>query len=455
MARRSFGLRESIYFSEPTDITNSLEAIQTRFMSLEAANDIKTFNTIKNVFEQVCGHVKFDVALAKKVVDFQMNFVYRNDDHVAFFGGVLTGVQVVRFTSTDMARFFADVLQINELELEDELHQLRAIVADRKVSGDVFNHTCLWVVHKFLTCEMMQSNDQKVKDVATRAALAAALVLQYRFLTSLLSWYFKFPANPEDAQAAYSRLTKKSAIKQYGSWHKLLEARCRDFFPPDGLHSKTLMTYSDDYGIIYALNDSQGRIRSMMKHLMSELIAAKNSGARVRSTTSVVELDGESFLRDKASSLETYAQYLFNILSDEHTFVKQEIVDVLSEAMETAPPTQTLLALRWISKNFKTAAGKEIDAFIQETLIHSFGYLEDNRTVMRQTVGMVGLILRLKGVYMASRSTDPKLARVKTLADAIVKASITSKNAAVAAAVRTTIMLYVVVRALSMNHYSK
>lgn len=452
---RGNALRAPIYFSEP--LTQwSLEALETAFIALEAANDVKTFGAIKAVFERVCGHLVFDARLAKKVIDFQVEFVTKNEDHMAFFGGVVTGVHVVRFTSADMNRFFADVLQINELELEDELHQLRAVVAERKVSGDVFNHVCLWLVHKFLNEKTL---DPKV---SKRAALAAALVLNYRYLTSLLSWYYKFPANAEDAQAAYSRLTKRSAIKQYGSWHALLEARCMDFFPaPEGsgekpgLHYKTIKDYDNDFGIIYALNDSQGRIRSMMKHLMGELKAAQSAGARTRSTSSTVELDGEGFLKDKAKGLGTYVQYVYTILPNEHTFIKQEILEVLSEAVHTAPPHMVRETLKWMSDHYKTVKGKVIDGFVQEVLVHSFQRFEDHRSVVRETTDMPALIMNLKGVYMSSRSTDPRLMQMRDMAEEITKAALPTRNPSTVAAVRTAIMLYIVVRALSMQHYSK
>lgn len=415
-------------------------------ITLERA--VLTYGAISAVFDRVCGHVKFDAKLAHRVITYQVGFVNKNEDHVAFFGGVLTGVHVVRMTSTDMGTFFGDVLQINEIELEDELHALSAIVADRKVSGDVFNHACLWAAHKFITSDLP-------KEIAMRAAQAAALVLQYRYLTSLLSWYFKFPADPGTAEAAYARLTKKSAIKQFGSWHALLEDRVKDFFPPDGLHSKTMLEYNDDGAIIYALNDSQNRIRSMVKHHMTELIAAKNAGAKVRSTSSTVELDGEGFWKDHTNNLSSYTQYIFRMIPDEHTFIKEEIIGILSEAVHTAPPSQVREALKWVSANYKTSRGKMIDEFIQDLMIHSFNYLSENSTVARDSSDLASLILRLKGVYMGSKSTDPQLLRIRSAADEITRKALTTKNDSVIAAVRTTMMIYIVVRAVTKSHYSK
>ena len=435
------------YFFDPI-ANSSHDALSKSIVALEASGNIRTFNTIKETFNRVCGDVVFDERLARRMIEFQISFTSKNEDHIAFFGGVLTGVHIVRFTTTDMNRFFSDVLQINELELEDELHQLKAIVADRKVSGDVFNHTCLWCVHKFLNSKLKPAE-------ARRAAQASALILNYRYLTSLLSWYFRFPANIEDAQAAYSRLTKKSAIKQYGSWNALLDARVADLLPPDGLHGKTTQEYSDDFAIIYALNDSQGRIRSMMKHLMGELIAAKHAGTKVRSTSSSIEMDGESFLRDTSRGISGYTNYIFNVLPDEHTFIKEEIIGIITEALHTTPPQALHATLKWLCMNFKTSKGKEIDPFIEMVMLHSFAYLGDNRNVMRETTDIGKFIMRLKGVYMAPRSSNEHLMKMRDMSERFVKNAIPTRNPAIISSVKTSLMLYIVVRAFTMNYYAR
>ena len=435
------------YFFDPI-ANSSHDALSKSSVALEASGNIRTFNTIKETFNRVCGDVVFDERLARRMIEFQISFTSKNEDHIAFFGGVLTGVHIVRFTTTDMNRFFSDVLQINELELEDELHQLKAIVADRKVSGDVFNHTCLWCVHKFLNSNLKPAE-------ARRAAQASALILNYRYLTSLLSWYFRFPANIEDAQAAYSRLTKKSAIKQYGSWNALLDARVADLLPPDGLHGKTTQEYSDDFAIIYALNDSQGRIRSMMKHLMGELIAAKHAGTKVRSTSSSIEMDGESFLRDTSRGISGYTNYIFNVLPDEHTFIKEEIIGIITEALHTTPPQALHATLKWLCTNFKTNKGKEIDPFIEMVMLHSFAYLGDNRNVMRETTDIGKFIMRLKGVYMSPRSSNEHLMKMRDMSERFVKNAIPTRNPAIISSVKTSLMLYIVVRAFTMNYYAR
>jgi len=413
----------------------------------EADTQMSTIGTIDGVFRRVCAHVVPDKELALRVIDFQMAFVNKNDDHIAFFGGVLTGVQRVIMTKTDMATFFSDVVRINEAELEEELHDLPSIVASRNISGDVFNHTCLWLCSIFL-------RDTKLPEaLRRRAAQAAGLILNYRYLTSLLAWYYKFPADPEVAAAAYSRLTKKSLIKQFGSWHAVLEDRVEDFISKDGLHYNTLMKYQDDKKIVNALNDSQGRVRGMMKILMRELMEAASAGDRVSSVSATVEHDGEGFLRDKTKGLGTYTIYLKGIIADEHAFIKGEILGIVGELMYTTPPQMLMDTLQWCSKNTNTTKGKEIDDLVTMVIVHSFDYLANNRNVLRETNDIADLAVNLKGVYTSSRSTDPRLLAMRKLAEKIVVYATKTTNKNAAASVRTSLMLYLVMRAFSMNHY--
>ena len=206
--------------------------------------------------------------------------------------------------------------------------------------------------------------------------------------------------------------------------------------------------------IINALNDSQGRIREMMKHLMSELKKTSDAGIKTRSVSSVAEFDGESFLRDKTKDLSTYTRYLHNIIADEYAFIKHDLLLILSEAMYTTPPPLIEQTLKWCSLNARTAKGKELDDLIEMVIVHSFGYLQGNRTSTRETNDLVGFITRLRGVYTSSRSTDPHLLAIRALAQKIVTKATTIKNPSTIASVRTSLMLYLVLRAFTMSYYA-
>jgi hypothetical protein len=51
--------------------------------------------------------------------------------------------------------------------------------------------------------------------------------------------------------------------------------------------------------VIRAINDSQNRIRDMIKNIYGTMVKIKLQGEKVRTTSMLVEHDGEQILKDK------------------------------------------------------------------------------------------------------------------------------------------------------------
>ena len=404
---------------------------------------------LKKFYDETFPTLVASKGLADRLTEFQIKFITKNQDHMEFFGGNLTGVQIVRFTPQDMDKFFIDVLEIDEEEVREGLHQLPVIKTDRKVTSDPFNNTCMYVIHLFLS-------DGKLPDkIKEQGAKACALILLYRYLTSQLYNGFKYPADPQVAIATYASLNNKFILKQLGSWNAVLEARTTDLIEKGKLHYNTLFSYYDDDAILYAIADSQGRIRDMFKNIYSKFMEVHERGKRISSSSNSFTFEGEEFLKDKTKGLAIYVNYLKSIIEDKRSFIKEEIVAAVADVVHTASPKLIEESLEWMSDNTKYTNQKEIGEFVELTLIHSFNYLQDNRTVTSRTNDLITLVQRLKGVYMSSRSTDKDLMRLRELGEKILKKSIKSKNSSVVASVRTALMLYIVIRAFMMNHYSQ
>ena len=386
--------------------------------------------------------------LANRLTEFQIKFITKNQDHMEFFGGNLTGVQTVRFTPSDMVKFFLDVLEIDEDEVRDGLYELPIIFKERKVASDAFNNVCMYVIHLFL-------EDSKVPDnVKMQGAKACSLILLYRYLTSQLYNGFKYPADPQVAVATYASLNNKFILKQLGSWNAVLEARTEDLILPGRLHYEVLKQYYDDKKISYAITDSQGRVRDIFKNIYSKFMIVHERGQRTKSSSNSFNFEGEEFLKDKTKGLVAYINYINSIIEDKNGFIKQEIVDVITDVVHTAPPKLVLESLSWISDNVKFTNQKEIKEFVELTLIHSFNYLQGNRTIVARTTNLVALVTQLRGVYMSSRSTEVDLLKLRTLGEKILKKAINTKNSSIIASVRTSLMLYIVIRAFAMQHYA-
>lgn len=400
------------------------------------------------IFTEIFKDVKPDVALAKRIADFKIGFINKNEDHMAFFGGNLTGSYVVRWIPRDREKFFTDVLRIDELDVADAILTVEEVKADRKVSSDALNQTCMWVIHMFLTSNL----PDKIKK---QAMIDTALIMHFRWITSIMSRDYKYVVDPQVATAVYAQLTYKFAIKQYGSWYATLEARCEDMIDKDnGLHYYTLQTYFADEKVVYMINDTQGRIRDMMKNLFRELEKVLNQGSKVKTSSNLIDLDSEQIFKDKTRSLTVYTRYLHSIIGDRDAFIKGELLEVIEKAVFTAPPKLVLETLEWCSANNRYTGSQEVEEFVDAVLIHSFNYIADHRTVYAATSDLAGFMARLKGVYMASRMNDKDVLDIRVKSEAIVRKATKTKNNSVVSAVRTAIMLYVVLRAFTMNHYS-
>lgn len=404
-------------------------------------------NELKSFFETTFPSLVATKELANRLLDFQIRFVTKNQDHMEFFGGNLTGVHIVRFTPADMDKFFLDVLDIEEEEVKEGLFALPGVNKKHKVASDPFNNVCMYLIHIFLSSKLPE-NVKKIGAVST------ALILNYRYITSRLFKGFKYPADPQTAIAAYAALNNKFILKRLGTWHAVLEDRTKDLVQEDGLHYKVLLNFTDDKKIKYAITDTQGRVREIFKNVYGEFVKIHERGKKIRATSSTFEFEGEEMLKDKTNGLLAYIHYANSIVEDKNSIIKQEIIDAVCDIVKTASPILLEQTLQWISDNAKFTNQKIIKEFIELVLVHSFKYLQDNKNVVSRTTDLLSLAIILKGVYTSSRSSDEDLYKLRNLGEKIIKKTGLIKSPSMLASVRTVLMLYIVIRVFAMNHYS-
>lgn len=403
---------------------------------------------VKDVFDKECTHVRIDSEFIKRINQFQIGFVNKNEDHMTFFGGNLTGVQIVRFTTQDKERWFNDVLQIDDITIEEKVLDLPTINASFHISSDVLNLSCLWTIHSILNSHMLNDKQKEI------ACMDVALILNYKFLTSLLSWYYKFPADPDYAAAAYAQLSLKFILKQTGSWSAALHYRCESLLDKQGIWHSVFDKFDDDKDIVECLNDTQGRIRDMMKNIYKVLVEVNEKKIKIKKTTQTIEFEGQEILKDKNKSLVNYTRYMHSIIHDQNSFVKDELLEIIKGIQHTMPPKLLIKTLEWISENYRRSGASEIDELITLTLTHSFNYIGDHRNLVRETNDLASLLTTIRGVYMSSRSTDLELLRVREKAETVVFKATNNKNESIIASVRTGLLLYIILRAYSMHFYS-
>jgi hypothetical protein len=410
--------------------------------------------TIKNIFDEECKDLKIDHKFFKAICNLEAHFVNKKQEHIEFFGGTLTGVQVVRFTTEDRDKLFTDILEVDDRDLEERVYALRdengqpTITQSWKISSDIFNISCIWLLHAIHTSRYLSNEDKK------EAKIRVCLYLMYKYLTSILFHNFKYPADPEIAAATYAQLSYKFILKQCGSWGETLRIFAEKATALDGIHADVIADMNNDSRVINMLNDTQGRIKDTMKNIYSVFIKTHEQGIRIATSSSFIETDGELILKDKSKSLNNYTRYIKSIISDKNSFIKQELVDIIANLIHTLPPKLLIKTLEWSSDNYGHTKDKEVEVSLDIVMEHAFEFLASNRSLLRSKNDITGLISKLRGVYMSSRSTDIKLFEAREKVERIVFIATGSKNDSVVASTRTAWMLYVILRAFTMRHYT-
>ena len=403
--------------------------------------------SVKSIFDRECAHLSFDTKLANKLSKYRLGFELRNQDHITFFGGNLTGVQVVRFLPEDRDLWFEDIIEAGEFILTDELDKVSAIDKSRVVTSDTMNLSFVWMLHRLLNSKL----PEKIKHAAM---IDVCMIMQFKFLTSRLYRHFRFPADPTIAAATYAQLSYKYAIKQYGSWKELLLARSEDIISKKSIHYKTFLTMDDDNKVTYVLSDVQGRIREMLKNIYDVHLRVKNQNSRILTTSSLIEYDGEIFLKDVTNNLAVYNRYIHSIITDKRSFIKEELKSVIEKLVHTMSPRMFEKTLEWMSHNYRQKGAESIEEGVTNVILYSLDYLKVNKSTLRNLNDLPGMLSKLRGSFMSSRNTDPLIVETKKQFEDIVHQATGSKHTGIIASVRTGAMLYVVARTLTKKHYS-
>ena len=395
------------------------------------------------VFDEHFKHVKFDGRLAKDIYKYQIGYLNQNHEHLEFFGSNLLGVHVVRYKDSDVLKLF-NLLDVDLLQLSESIKQVDDVNQEFKISSDVFNLTCMYLIHKFLTASTLNDNQR------FRAAYDCAVIFYYRCIAALMSYYFRYPTDPKVAQAAYANLSNKFLIKRLGSWHRVVDYRANALVNKKSLHYKTLFSFNNDTGIVNVLGDSQGRIRDMIKNYCKEFYKVNEEGSNIGTTSgTMINQDGEESNREKTKSVETVIVYLQSIISDKRTFIKEDLVKIITSTNSNTSYRMIKACLEWLSDSTSDPKRHEqVNEFITRVVIYTY-YLIDKHMRHRSSSDYVYILNELKNLYLSTRNQDDDLIKIRKLGDQLIRASSKTKiSNGLVLATRISIILYISLRAI-------
>lgn len=401
--------------------------------------------SLRTVMQSYFKGVKVDKGLVQRVAHFHNTLVNRDDDSISFFGDALWGVYPIYFTNSDVNTWFDDVIDVDDIGLKREVHELEAIVVTRQVSSDIVNLTLLYVTHLAVTSNTLSVKEREVLIKSTIG------ILHIKFLSSLQSHRFKYKADKSIALAVYAQLSRRFDIKVHGSWGALIKARAVEITDQRALHRRTLERFGDDDDVVYMVNDIQGRIREIANKLTEEFHRLHDDDTSIGTNAKLIMGEDGERIADSFNEYASYRDYLSSVVADRESLIRPELTNLIKRALGRVPDESLVEALTWLSDNHRGRENKAIEGFLDNVLGHAFTLIDENNLKTNQ---LAAIISKLRSAYLSSRTKDDRLTEAKEVSIKFIKKAVTSRNPNVHVTIRTGVMLYLVLRGLSKNYYS-
>lgn len=406
---------------------------------------------LRSVLDRFCSHLKFDARFVTTLRHTVQGFKTKNDDHIGFFGAGLLGVHPARWTDEERNWMFDEVFRLDERELREEILKIRDQNDPRKplipeefhVLTDVLNHLLCYTVYRLRKTDLSSKQIHEGSEDCIR-------LLHYKLLTSLLSNYFPYPADISLAKATYEAASLRFEIKREGSWGRLLDRKAEHITSKEGLHYQTFNTYAPDDACLYVVSDIQTRIRGVLKDYVQLFYDTRDSGVRIVSTSSVMELDEGVVVKDVRRAYSEFTRYLERITPSSTDFIREEVSRVVLEAIPSMEPKAFELTLQYVSQNYTDQRRKYVKECVDEALLYTIEFIVSKRL---RTTDLAGITERLKAIYMGSRVNEGRVLHLRKLGERIVREAAGRKSSVPTAPERTGLLIYIALRVLAMNYY--
>lgn len=405
--------------------------------------------TLLTVFDRHFEKVKFDGKLARLVYRYHISMSTKNPEHIQFFGGNLLGVNTLRYTPKDVKNFFDQVLDIDYSLLEADIRQLNTIYHGNSISGDILNLTLFYMIHRWYTTPDL---NQKAR---MQSAYDTALIFCYRCTFAMTNNFFKYPADPKVAQAAYANLSNKHLIKRKGSWKKLCEYRATRIVEEKtakgepGLNYARLYLFTDDIEVTDMIQDSAGRFKSIFMQYYHEFDLVHKDGKSIGSTSATIkDADGEMVLREKTQGTEVYVAFIRGLINDPSGFIDNDLVTVVADMNGNTSYRMVNETLHWLANAYHDIKYTQaVDKFVTDVVVQGMFYIEHNIPLGRRK-DLPYILVTLRNLFLSTRSTDPQLLSIRKQGEKLVYANNRKISSSLMMATRTAIILYIILRAL-------
>ena len=400
--------------------------------------------TIKEVFDHHLRDMVFDNQFVKQVKNFQHYFLTKNDDHLHFFAEPLVGVYNIKWTTKETDMWWSDICQVDEDEVTDDYLAVPDVNPKFEISGKAINVLFLYLIHRVETSSLIKEKDK------IDCKLALMSILQYKFLTSIHSNNFRLVlADKSIALETYNQLDNKFDLKRAKSWKILLEERGSILIDERGVYGRIIQRFDENKRIVDMVNDVKGRLNKSMVAIMRVFYDVKEKGDRIHHTSSTLMLE-DLVVKDLSRQQSSYIRYIQRIASNPETFIKKELRDVIVSSMKAIDEDFFDQVLVFFSQNFDNTKFKYLHTVVDDVINYTFEFMREENLSTRDSFVIA---TRIRQNFMSGRANDGKVIEARKLVDKMIHTYNPKTKRMVITSERVSLMMYIVLRALFMQHY--
>ena len=406
-------------------------------------------NNVLELCEKYTEHLNFDLDLAKKIENFKLQWISKDDDHLDFITSNLTGTHVIRFSARDEEMLYTDVFGVDKDNFEYDLWKVPGINKNFRVSSNPTFILLMYLCHMYLKSKLSKQN---IEIVVTNLYMLFA----FKVLGSIYSNYFKYPCDRATAKMVYERQSDRYLLKKYGSWQAVLEYRARDLYNPanSDINVKRIKTFSTD-DVVKLLNDLQGRIRDIIKNVYVIISNVKEDGTTIgdSSLIGIGGEDNEEIIKDTDNKILSYIKYINNIFSTPVDFVQDDLLDLIRDKKLCPGVDKNMLkaVLIHISSNDSMYLVKDKINIPEYLISNAMGYLTNKGLTTNMSNRLYEVFISLKAYWSSSSVKDPILKKIKAFYTDEVIAATGKRTTYIVATYVIAVLLYIFIRAYRMS----
>lgn len=400
--------------------------------------------TILTVFNEYCKDLVIDEAFCKSILNFDIKFVNKNQDHVKFFSSPLLGVYPARWTDEEHAIWMDDILDVDEIGLRQDIHALPTVNKSFNVTSSVINQSFIYIIYRLYNSSL----NTKLIDQTVRSVIH---LIHYKFITSIMARYFKYPADKSIAEATYNALTRKSDIKVTRSWGALVKLRGENYTARNSIHLNTFKTMRNDAKVLFAISDIQTRIRKLIKTQTALFYQIKDSEGKVVSVSSMMMTEEGHMVKDVRREATYLQRYMGQVVPDKRDFVRVELFNVIMNSNQSASPEVTLAGLGYLSDIYRDRKKEYASEMVESMIVYGLNFMREKSI---RTGDLSQTLIKVKSMLVGSRVNDDNILRLRELGDKVINEAHPRSSAIPTSPERTALLLYVLMRALTKDYYS-